>query len=419
MYLVWFYSKKNLFKLIEFEYYRTAFSDLKKSGIEIIYFYKENLSVTIDDELIRWLNELWVSIRQYNNISEILSFLKSLDWKIFINTFEEPEIQIANEIRKWLWQHVSDNPAIFTNKYLQRKIIWEKYPEIVVNFEVFPIEKINEFKETPLLHVPFIMKPTWWVQSSWVHKIEKIDDFKNAVEDISNACEKLKEKSLIDQKILVEEFIDGKMYTIDYFVDEMGNLYLTAPIYVKLWIDYWIQDFCNIVRLTCKWDVVNQKELLNFIKKTVKWWWIKNTFIHHEFKINTNWDFKTIEINWRIWWYRLDMYQKCYNINLLKLPFCDNMPKLELSQNMAVFALYPNHEWIFRSENTELIKKISDLPSLSRIRILTDQKWYKIWFTRNWYSKVGTIVLANDNDEQFKNDVDFIEKNYFNILNVE
>jgi len=419
MFLVWFYSKKNLSKLINFEYYKTAFEDLKKSGITIIYFYKENNSILIADDLTKKLDKIWVSIKSYNNIDEILKYLKSLNWKIFINTFEEQEIPIANEIKRWLWQEISDNPEIFVNKYLQRKLIWEKYPETVVNFEVFPFEKINDFKETEFLHTPLIIKPTWGVQSSWVHKIQNMNEFETAIKDIPSAFEKLKEKNLLNQKVLIEEFIDWKMYTVDYFVDEFSNFQLTAPVYVKLWIDYWIDDFCNIVRYMSEWEVIDQNKLLDFVKKTVKWAKIKNTFIHHEFKINSKWIFKTIEINWRIWWYRLDMYNKWYGINLLKFPFSSDKKELKLLKNIAVFALYPKYEWVFKWIHNNLIENILKLPSLDRLKILENQIWNEVWFTKNWYSKLGTIVLANNDYQQFKKDSQFLENNYFDMLQVD
>ena len=124
MYFIWFYLKKNLFKLTHFEYDRTAFSDLKKFGVKTIYFYKEDESIILDDNLKNWLDEIWISIMPYSDVDEILNFLKSLDWKIFINTFEESEIPLVNQIKKWLWQKISDNPDIFLDKHLQRKIIW-------------------------------------------------------------------------------------------------------------------------------------------------------------------------------------------------------------------------------------------------------------------------------------------------------
>lgn len=418
MYLIWFYLKKNLFKLTHFEYDRTAFSDLKEYGVKTIYFYKEDESVILDDKLKSWFDEIWVSIMPYNNIDEILIFLKSLTWKVFINTFEEPEIPLVNQIKKWLWQKISDNPDIFLNKYLQRKIIWKYYPETVVNFEVFSLKNICNFKETEYLHTPLIIKPTWWIQSSWVHKIDNIDDLKLAINDISNAFEMLKEKNLTSQNILIEEFISGDMYTIDYFVDEMGNIYSTAPIRVKLWIDYWINDFCNVARFIHKWDDIDRNKVLDFVKKTVVWWWIRNTFVHHEFKINDKWYIKTIEINWRIWWYRLDMYQKWYDINLLKMPFDTGIKAWNAVQNMAVFALYPKHEGILIEKNSELINEISKLPSFERIRILDNQIWKKVWFTKNGYSKMGSIVLVNNNNDQFEKDVSMVEKSYFDILKI-
>ena len=246
-----------------------------------------------------------------------------------------------------------------------------------------------------------------------------MEDFNIAVKCIPSAFEKLKEKNLLNQKILVEEFIDWKMYTIDYFVDEFGKFCLTAPVYVKLWVDYWINDFCNISRYMSEWEVIDEKKLLDFVQKTVVWASIRNTFVHHEFKINSKWEFKTIEINGRIWGYRLDMYNKWYGINLLKFPFFENTQKLKLLKNIAVFALYPKYEWIFKAKNHKLIENIIKLPSFDRLKILDSQIWNKIWFTKDWYSKVGTIVLANENYQQFKKDANFIENNYFDILFVD
>jgi phosphoribosylamine-glycine ligase len=55
-----------------------------------------------------------------------------------------------------------------------------------------------------------------------------------ALETTLAALKMLENKRLKNQSIIIEEFIDGKMYTIDYYVDEEQNISLSQPISIKL-----------------------------------------------------------------------------------------------------------------------------------------------------------------------------------------
>ncbi len=421
MYLVWFYSKKNLYKLNKFEYYKNSFFDLQKKWINVIYFYKEDKDIYLDQVIIENINNMWIKIIPFHNELEIVDNLSKLDWKIFINTFEEQEIRLVNQIRLNLNQKTTDNPEIFLNKYLQRSIIWQKYPETTIDYRLLSVDELINLPRDDIKRYPYIMKPTWGIQSSGVSKIDNYEDYKNWIEYTLHSINKLKEKKLADQKILLEEFIDGEMYTIDYYVDEKQKIYSSMPVMVKLWTDYWINDFCNIVRIISN-DVensVDEKKLNEFIKKTVDAGNIKNTFVHHEFKINSKWEYKTIETNWRIWWFRLDMYQLWYETNLLSLPFLNDIKSHKLEYNIAVFALYPKKRAIFNWYNENIVEEIKLLGSFYRINKWEKKIWEEIWLTRDGYSKTWSIILKNNNYEQFKKDFDFIEKIYFEIMKID
>lgn len=418
MNLIGFYSKKNLYKLTKFDYYKKSFSKLKKNNINIIYFYQEEKDTEIDLEIFENIKKMWVTVKSFNKEEEIIKYLKKLSWKIFINTFEEQEIKFVNKIRKSIHQKITNKPKIFLNKYLQREIIGKIYPETTVRFKKFSLEDAKKIKKTDLPKTPFIIKPTGWIQSSGVCKINNYKEYKTWLKTIEDAFKKLAEKKLLNQEVLIEEFIDGKMYTIDYYIDEEQNIKSSKPVFVALWIDYNIEDFCNISRIISKEieQKVNKNKLEEFIKKTVIWWWIKNTFIHHEFKINSKWEYKTIEINGRIWWYRLDMYQLWYDIDLLTIPFFIKGKDKKLKNNIAAFALYPKEEWIFDWFNEQLIKKIIKLESFFRLNRWDKKEWDIIWPTKKWYGKVWWIIFKNKNINQFKKDVQFLETNYLNII---
>ncbi len=418
MNLVGFYWKRSLFKLNKFDYYKKSFKELSELGVKITYFYQEDNAFVLEKDIIDGIKKIWVELIAFQNENEIISHLKKIEGKIFINTFEEQEIEFTNRIRKSIWQETTKNPQIFLNKYLQRSTIGEFFPETIVQFKKISIEESRLLSKDFFPPMPCIVKPIGWVQSSWVSKINNYSEYEKALETIEGSFQKLKEKRLKNESILLEEFIDGEMYTIDYYVDEKQNIKLSKPVLVKLWIDYGINDFCNISRFISHEveNNVNREKLHDFVKKTVVWWNFKNTFVHHEFKINSKWEFKTIETNWRIWWFRLDMYQIWYNINLLKFPFEEKEAKPILQKNIAMFALYPREKSIFYWYHEDIIKKIESLKSFHRINRGIKEIGAEIWLTQDWYGKVGSIELANSNYDEFKRDVELVENIYFDII---
>jgi hypothetical protein len=281
------------------------------------------------------------------------------------------------------------------------------------------IDDAKNITKDDLNKFPCIIKPNWWVQSSWVIKINNYNDYKNGLNNTLNALKKLKNKKLWNQEIIIEEFIDGDMYTITYYVDDKQNISLSKPVFIKLWFDYEIEDFCNVIRIISQKTekMVDESKLNEFIKKTVIWWNIKNTFIHHDFKINSKWEFKTIETNWRIWWYRLNMYQLWYNINLLEFPFISEKRVYKLKNNIAIFVLYPKNDCIFNWFNQRIINDINKLKSFYSLNKVNKKIWEKIGLTKNGYEKLWSITIINDNAKQFEKDLKFIENIYFEIIN--
>lgn len=419
MYLIGFYSKKNVNKLIKFDYYKKSFATLKQSGINIIYFYEKDDSVQLSQDMVDEIFTHGISLKEFSDESEITDFLTTLKGKIFINTFEEQEIALTNTIKKSLGQKITDNPEIFLNKYLQREIIGNDFPETIVQYKFIPFHDIQKITIQDLPCLPCIIKPTWWVQSSWVCKIEHQEDINNALSTLLEAFTRLKYKKLFKQDLLIEEFIDGQMYTIDYYVDEDQHIFMSRPVLVKLWIDYGMDDFCNISRVISH-EVetkVDNEKLQEFIKKTVVGWKIRNTFIHHEFKIDSKWIFKTIETNWRIWWFRLEMYQTWYDMDLLQFPFMDTKDlTFSLKKNVSIFTLYPKKECIFTGYNEAVLEQIYALPSFVSINKWVKSPWALVWATKNWHSRIGSIVLAHEDYEQFEKDIAFMETVYFDII---
>ena len=144
----------------------------------------------------------------------------------------------------------------------------------------------------------------------------------------------LEARGFLKNDFIVEEFIDGEIFTLSYFVNDFWEYFLFPIVKVKSVQDLWIDDFSNYVRIIYKWlDLELDEEKLDiFIKKHIKIFWIKNTFVFHDMKKTNSWEFKTIEVNGRIGWYRLEMYKETFGVNMLS--FIDKVGHLNIKENI-------------------------------------------------------------------------------------
>ena len=399
-------------------YYIDAYKDLYLNyDIKTYIFFDKNLISKMIES-----NSEEYSFFYYESINDLIRQLKDIEKSdiYYINTFDELLVLDLNEIKKELWFFIPDKFEAFRNKNLQRELLLKKFPETTVSF--FELDIINEQIDSYYnkLDFPYIIKPTSWMQSSWVLLINNKIDLENYVQNTKSLFKNMLNRWISDTKLILEEYIDWDMFTVDYFVDDNWTFIISIITKVFLLKNLWIDDFGNYVRISG--DLINSYidlNLLNdFIKKHIITFWIRNTFIHHEFKINSKNIFKTIELNQRIWWYRVEMANLNYNYNILTSPLkIEN--NIKNPWNMAIFIFYPNKKWIFKWVNNDLLSKFKILNSFKNYRISESYIWKEIWLTKDWFSNVAAIRIINYDSVQFKKDFDFIEKNYNHFIILE
>ena len=221
-------------------------------------------------------------------------------------------------------------------------------------------------------------------------------------------------------KFLIEEYIDGEMYTVNYFVNSVWEVFYSPVVKVNSARDLRIDDFSNYVRIN--WNIIeneiNFEDVKIFIEKNIKAFGIKNTFIHHEFKLTSKGVLKNIAINARIWGYRLEMMQDLYNFNLLTMPLKNSLYQSWNFSN-AVFVFYPHKKWILKWFNLDLLDQFKNLKSYNSVRVSKEYIWREVWLTKDWFSSIVALRIINEDIDQFKNDYNFIEKNYKNLIILE
>ena len=400
-----------------------AMEDLsEKYWIKNVIFYKWD---TIKfDALICKLEKFHILCKNYSNKEDlkkqVIEFNKKYEI-LFIDTPLELLINTVNYLKQSLKRPISDNPNIFRNKFLQRKIICKNNPKLGINFVKWIPEKLNINEIEKIIPYPFIIKPIDWVQSSWVSKIKNKQEFQKYIKTYSDFHDRLKFRWVDSKELIIEEFIDWELYSIDYYVYWNWKINISKPVKVKLAIDIKINDYANIARIITKKTENNfkWKNIEWFIKKTVDATWIKNTFIHHEFKVNSKWQLKTIELNGRIGWWRIELLKRTYNLNLYELLLKNDLHLLKLKENNIAINIYAYRRWILKWFNLDILKKIKLKKSVFNIKYEESFIWKEVWLTRDWFIKIWTIFLKNKNNDLIHKDYKYIMSKYKELVFIE
>ena len=393
----------------------------EKYGMKNIICYKGDEIEYID--LINKLHKFGILFCHYSNKEELkeklTEYQKEYDIK-FVSTPLEILINLTDELKSHLGQSVSEHQNIFRDKHLQRELIKEHNPELGIKFLNGEHDQLDPQEIEEKVWYPYIIKPVDGVQSSWVGKINNRKDFDAYMDSYQEFHDRLKSKGIDTHELIVEEFIDGKLYSIDYFVDQEGNTFISKPVKVKLGIDIDVQDYCNIARIVSEkteWEF-KWKRLKTFINSTVKATGVKNTFVHHEFKINSKGEFKTIELNWRIGGWRLEVMMKAYDLNLYEFIANPEVKPGKLKNNVMGINLYATKKWILNGYNQKLLEKISKRESVYTIETDESVVGKEIWLTKDGFEKVWVIKIKHKDYKILRKDYLYIKKHYKDILEI-
>jgi len=411
---------KSRFKWTGFYYEIDIYDKLYRNhNVKNIIFYKWTWYK--DKEFLEELEEKWVSISSYTSQKNLIQKVKEYQkqWEIlYVNTTAELLINTSNRVKKELWQKVSKYPKIFRDKYIQRKLLQENWGKSWIKFFTGTIKELDYDSLIETVGIPFILKPTNWLQSSWVVKINNKEDFSDYKYHFIQFHENCHNRWFESDIIIAEEFIDGKMYSIDYFVSQSGEIIMSKPIWVEMWVDLWIDDYFNAI-IHASHDIekqVDQKILTDFVKDCVQATKIRNTYIHHEFKITSKWEFKTIEMNGRIWGSRVEHMIEAYDMNLYEFILGIDQKEKTLIRNFIKVNIYAHQRWILAGINQELIQKVKIKKSTGKITVAHKKIWEVTWLTKDGFTRIIVIKLRHKNFTTIKKDLQYIKNHYTKFL---
>jgi len=234
----------------------------------------------IKDDSLAWIEE-----------DEAISLLKKNPQ---ISIYSNSENALAWIDKNYGESELSSQLKVLKNKVKFRELIKGLFPDFY--FKQISIEEIHQLSANEI-SFPFVIKPAIGFFSIGVHIVENEKDWIKAKSELHP--EKLKsifpENVLNTSIFIIEEFIRGEEYAIDYYYDNNGNAVLLNVLH-HLFSS--ATDTSDRVYSTSKEIIEKHKiELESFLTKIGKELNLKNFPAHAEVRIDENGKIVPIEIN--------------------------------------------------------------------------------------------------------------------------
>lgn len=262
---------------------------------------------------------------------------------------------------------------------------------------------------------PLIVKPSGLQASRLVsicyHREELEAVLKKVLKKISGVYKEI-DKTDMTPKVLVEQFMEGEMYSVDAYVNHGGNVYFCPLVHIKTGKDIGFDDFFGYRQMTpVLLKDAEQVIARGAAQEAIYALGLRSTTAHIEL-MKTEQGWKVIEVGPRIGGFRHMMYEFSYGINhtandiLIRLDKKPEIPKKVKGYTVAMK--------FFAKEEGKLtkltgIKRAQDLKSFKRIYI-NKQVGDSCLYAKHGGSSVFNIIMFNEDRSELLADIRRLEQ---------
>ncbi len=261
---------------------------------------------------------------------------------------------------------------------------------------------------------PLIIKPSGLAASLLVtlcyHREELEPALAKTVRKIRSIYKKKNGRG--EPRILVEEFMEGSMYSMDSYVNQRGVVYHTPLVHVRTGRAVGFEDFFGYMRLTpVKLKAHNAEPAKRIAEKAIDALNLRSTTCHIEL-MKTEEGWRVIELGPRIGGFRQEMYELSYGIDHSLNDILIRIPKKPVISKKAkgftaVLQFYSKEKG--RLQKIEGVNKVRKLESFKRVNFKKNVG-DMCDFARNGDDPVFDIVLFNKNRSKLLADVRRLEQ---------
>jgi len=220
---------------------------------------------------------------------------------------------------------------------------------------------------------PLIVKPTGLAVSLLVNSAYHREELEKNLNKIFKKYKTLsKNYKGKEARVLVEQFMEGTMYSVDAYVNSRGRVYFCPMVSVKTGKEAGFDDFFGYQQMTPtklkKSSIENAREVA---EKSIHALGLRSTTAHIEL-MRTERGWKVIEVGPRVGGFRHNMYELSYGIDhtandiFIRIPKKPKIPKKILGYT-AVFKIFPKNPGVIKTLTG--IKKIQELKSFFSMHV--------------------------------------------------
>lgn len=303
-----------------------------------------------------------------------------------------------------------------TDKVKMRRLLKAFDPKITPKFHV--VKEVNQDtieKVVKNVGFPLIVKPNGLAGSRLVTACYHEDELEKALKNISKKIEAVFKKTSGngEPQILVEQMMEGSMYSVDAYVNDRGNMYFLPPVHVKTGRAIGFDDYFGYQRITpTKLKRASIEEANAVCRSAIRALGMRSTTCHIELIKGVN-GWRIIELGPRQGGFRHKMYAMAFGINHILNDILIRIPQKPIISKKrkgfcAVLQIYAKQEgFIGKIRGLSKVKKLDSFEQISQNKKLGD----KTIFARNGGTSVFDITLFNKDRSKLLADIRRIEKN--------
>ena len=275
-------------------------------------------------------------------------------------------------------------------------------------------KKITRKKLEERLGFPVIVKPSGLAQSILVGICFHHEELENFLKKTFGKMRRIykETKGRGEPEILVEQFLDGELYSTDAYVTSRGKMTFCPMVAVKTGRTIGFDDFFGYQQITP--TLLNKESIEKaerIARKGIHALGLRSTTAHVEL-LKTEKGWKVVEIGPRVGGFRDQMYKKSFGINhtmndiLVRIPEKVVVPKKVLGYSAAL-------KFFAKKEGTLTkltgIKKVQELKSFYNIKI-NKKVGDRCLFAKNGGQSVFNIMLFNKDRSKLLADIRRLEQ---------
>lgn len=297
-----------------------------------------------------------------------------------------------------------------------RQALHSYCPEVSTNFLEFKATEMTESIVSRIkneLKFPIIIKPIGLSTSMLVTRANNLLELQDSIVGITNRLEKIYDlrHGRGEQKIIVEEFISGDLYSIDTYIDERGVPIFCPMVKTITGVAAGKTDYYGYFQITpsgLNKDQITAAEEVAL--KVISATGLRSSSAHIELMYD-GMKWYAIEIGPRTGGYRTQMYKFAYgmnhNINDILIHF--NPSKINVGNQIAFAAMIKKYEdvegRIIRIDCLDEVKAIDEV----KVVVQNLSVGQEFIFAKNGGVSIFEIIVAGKSEQRLLSVLDEIE----------